>query len=124
MLATLLFTDLVGSTERAAALGDKAWRELLQRHHAAVRGELARYRGVEIDTAGDGFFSRFDGPARAIACAQRIVEGARTLELEVRAGVHIGECEVVGDIRASSVTFRTRSESPVPRGLNTIRRLS
>ena len=97
VLATVLFTDLVGSTERVAGLGDKAWRKLLQRHHAAVRGELARHRGVEIDTAGDGFFCRFDGPARAIACAQRIVEAARTLELEVRAGVHIGECEVAGD---------------------------
>jgi len=97
VLATVLFTDLVGSTERAAMLGDRAWRELLGRHHAAVRAELVRYRGVEIDTAGDGFFCRFDGPARAIACARRIVEAARTLELEVRAGVHIGECEVVGD---------------------------
>lgn len=97
VLATVLFTDLVASTERAASIGDRRWREVLEAHHRAVRRELALYRGVEIDTAGDGFFCRFDGPARAIACAQRIVEEARELELEVRAGVHTGECEIVGD---------------------------
>ncbi|MBM2823541.1 MAG: hypothetical protein HW413_2287 [Thermoleophilia bacterium] len=97
VLATVLFTDLVGSTERAAALGDRTWRELLERHHEAVRRELGRYRGAEVDTAGDGFFCRFDGPARAIACARSIVEGAKTLDLEVRAGVHTGECELVGE---------------------------
>ena len=97
VLATVLFTDLVGSTERAAALGDRAWSDLLERHHAAVRRELGLHRGAEVDTAGDGFFCRFDGPARAIACARRIVEGARELDLAVRAGVHIGECEVVGE---------------------------
>jgi class 3 adenylate cyclase len=75
VLATVLFTDIVGSTERAAALGDRAWRDLLSRHHAAVRSELARFRGAEIDTAGDGFFATFDGPARAIRCAQAIVAG-------------------------------------------------
>jgi class 3 adenylate cyclase len=96
VLATVLFTDLVGSTERAAALGDRAWRDLLARHQAAVRAELARYRGMEVDSAGDGFFCRFDGPARAIACALRIANDAHGLDLEVRAGVHIGECEVVG----------------------------
>ncbi|MBA3434716.1 MAG: adenylate/guanylate cyclase domain-containing protein, partial [Actinobacteria bacterium] len=97
VLATVLFTDLVGSTERAAALGDRAWREVLANHHRLVRQELGRYRGVEIDTAGDGFFCRFDGPARAIACARRIVEGAVELDLQVRAGIHTGECELVGD---------------------------
>jgi class 3 adenylate cyclase len=96
-LATVLFTDLVRSTERAAALGDRAWRDVLAAHHLSVRTELRRHRGVDVDTAGDGFFCRFDGPARAIACARRIVDGARELELEVRAGVHTGECEVVGE---------------------------
>jgi class 3 adenylate cyclase len=97
VLATVLFTDIVGSTSRAAALGDKAWSDLLGRHHADVRRELALHRGEEVDTAGDGFFCRFDGPARAIACASRIVAGAREHELEVRAGVHTGECELVGE---------------------------
>jgi class 3 adenylate cyclase len=94
VLATLLFTDIVGSTERAASLGDRDWRELLERHHALVRRELARFRGEERDTAGDGFFATFDGPARAIRCAQAVVEGVRGLGLEVRAGVHTGECEL------------------------------
>ena len=94
VLATILFTDIVASSARAAELGDRAWRELLERHHALVRRELARYRGEERDTAGDGFFATFDGPARAIRCAQAIVEGVRGLGLEVRAGVHTGECEV------------------------------
>lgn len=93
VLATLLFTDLVGSTERAAELGDRAWRELLERHHARVRRELVRFRGEERDTAGDGFFATFDGPARAILCAQAIVESVSELGLEIRAGIHTGECE-------------------------------
>jgi class 3 adenylate cyclase len=97
VLATVLFTDLVASTERIASLGDRQWREVLETHQRAVRRELALYGGVEIDTAGDGFFCRFDGPARAIACAQRVVDGARELKLEVRAGVHTGECEIVGE---------------------------
>jgi class 3 adenylate cyclase/pimeloyl-ACP methyl ester carboxylesterase len=94
VLATVLFTDIVGSTERAAELGDRGWRELLQRHHALVRRELARYRGEEKDTAGDGFFATFDGPARAIRCAHAIVDSVRDLGLDVRAGVHTGECEL------------------------------
>ena len=94
VLATLLFTDIVGSTERAAELGDRAWRELLERHHTLVRRELSRFRGEEQDTAGDGFFATFDGPARAIRCAQAVVEGVGDLGLEVRAGVHTGECEL------------------------------
>jgi class 3 adenylate cyclase len=94
VLATMLFTDIVGSTERAAELGDLAWRQLLERHHALVRRELTRFRGEEKDTAGDGFFATFDGPARAIRCAQAIVDGVGALGLQVRAGVHTGECEL------------------------------
>jgi class 3 adenylate cyclase len=97
VLTTVLFTDLVASTERTASVGDRQWRDLLEKHHRAVRRQLALYGGVEIDTAGDGFFCRFDGPARAIACAQEIVRGARELELDVRAGIHTGECEIVGE---------------------------
>jgi class 3 adenylate cyclase/pimeloyl-ACP methyl ester carboxylesterase len=97
VLATVLFTDIVGSTTRAAELGDRAWRELLQRHHALVRRELTLYRGEEKDTAGDGFFATFDGPARAIRCANAIVDAVQELGLEVRAGVHTGECEVHED---------------------------
>jgi pimeloyl-ACP methyl ester carboxylesterase len=97
VLATVLFTDIVGATERAGALGDRAWRELLERHHAIVRNALARFRGVEVDTAGDGFFARFDGPARAIRCATAIRDGLQELGLDVRAGLHTGECEVMGE---------------------------
>jgi class 3 adenylate cyclase len=94
MLATVLFTDLVGSTEQAVELGDRRWRDLIEQHHAAVRRELARFDGREVDTAGDGFFATFDGPARAIRCAQSIVETVRSLDLEVRAGLHTGEVEL------------------------------
>jgi class 3 adenylate cyclase len=94
VLSTVLFTDIVGSSAVAAELGDRAWRELLERHHALVRRELTRYRGEEKDTAGDGFFATFDGPARAIRCAGAIVDGVGGLGLEVRAGVHTGECEL------------------------------
>ena len=93
VLATVLFTDIVGSTEQQAAHGDRAWRGLVERHHQVVRTALDRWRGVERDTAGDGFFATFDGPARAIRCAQDIVRAVRPLGLEVRAGVHTGECE-------------------------------
>jgi class 3 adenylate cyclase len=94
ILTTVLFTDIVGSTERAAALGDREWRELLERHHATVRRSLARFRGQEHDTAGDGFFATFDGPARAIRCAQEIVASVAEHGLSLRAGLHTGECEV------------------------------
>jgi class 3 adenylate cyclase len=95
VLATVLFTDIVASTQRAAAGGDNAWRELVERHHRFIRGMLARWRGREMDTAGDGFFAAFDGPARAIRCATAITGGIQTLGLEVRAGVHTGECELI-----------------------------
>jgi class 3 adenylate cyclase len=94
VLTTVLFTDLVGSTERASALGDRGWRDLLSQHHALVRRELARFRGEERDTAGDGFFATFDGPARAIRAAQATVGGVRELGLDLRVGIHVGECEI------------------------------
>jgi class 3 adenylate cyclase/pimeloyl-ACP methyl ester carboxylesterase len=97
VLATVLFTDIVGSTERATQLGDRRWRELLEAHHSAVRRQLERFRGRELDTAGDGFLASFDGPARAIRCARAAIEAVGQLGLEIRAGVHTGECEVVGD---------------------------
>jgi len=97
VLATVLFTDIVGSTERARELGDRRWRDLVERHHELVRRDLARYRGREIDTAGDGFLATFDGPARAIRSAKAIVESVRTLGLEIRAGLHTGEVELAGD---------------------------
>lgn len=95
ILSTVLFTDLVGSTARHAALGDRRWKALVERHHDVVRGSLRRWRGIEQDTAGDGFFATFDGPARAVHCARDIVDGVSALGLEIRAGVHIGECEVI-----------------------------
>jgi class 3 adenylate cyclase len=94
VLATVMFTDIVASTVRAAELGDQRWRDLLASHDAAVRRALARFRGREVDTAGDGFFATFDGPARAISCARAIVDALGALELSVRAGVHTGECEL------------------------------
>jgi class 3 adenylate cyclase len=97
VLATVLFTDIAASTTRARELGDRKWRELLERHNELVRRELVRFRGREIDTAGDGFFATFDGPARAIRCARSIVESVATLGLDVRAGLHTGECELSGD---------------------------
>jgi class 3 adenylate cyclase len=96
ILATVLFTDIVGSTETAARLGDRRWGELAQRHHAAVRAMLARFRGHEVDTAGDGFFATFDGPARGVRCARAIVEAVLPLGIQIRAGVHTGEVETIG----------------------------
>ena len=95
MLATVLFTDIVESTATAARLGDRAWGDLIQRHHSVIRRQLARFRGRELDTAGDAFFASFDGPARAIHCARAISDAVKDLGLQVRAGLHTGECEVV-----------------------------
>lgn len=97
VLATVLFTDIVSSTERAAELGDHAWRHLLESYYGVVRRELARFRGREIDTAGDGFLATFDGPARGIRCACTTRDAVRTLGIKIRAGLHTGECEVMGD---------------------------
>jgi pimeloyl-ACP methyl ester carboxylesterase len=95
VLATVLFTDIVASTERAAAVGDRRWREIVDEHHTRVRRELDRFRGLEVDTAGDGFFASFDGPARAIGAACAMRDSVRPLEIEIRAGLHTGECEVI-----------------------------
>jgi class 3 adenylate cyclase len=97
VLATVMFTDVVGSTERAGQLGDARWRELLGAHQAAVRAELSRFRGREVKMLGDGCLATFDGPARAIRCGQAIVEKAAGLGLEVRIGLHCGEVELMGD---------------------------
>jgi class 3 adenylate cyclase len=97
VLATVLFTDIVASTEHARQLGDRLWRDLVSEHHDLIRRELARFRGREIDTAGDGFLAAFDGPARALRAAQSIVRAVRPLGIQVRAGVHTGECEILDD---------------------------
>ena len=106
MLATVLFTDIADATGKALELGDRAWRDLLERHHAIVRRELSRFRGHEIDTAGDGFFASFDGPARAIRCACAVVDRVRELGMDVRAGLHTGECEVV-DGKVAGIAVHT-----------------
>jgi len=106
MLATVLFTDIVGSTAKAVELGDRHWRELLERHNTLVRRQLLRFRGREIDTAGDGFFATFDGPARAIRCACAITDGVRELGLSIRAGLHTGECEIA-DSNVAGIAVHT-----------------
>jgi len=109
VISTVMFTDIVGSTERAATLGDRAWRELVARHHETVRRLLANHRGREIDTAGDGFFATFDGPARAIRCAREISDAVRSLGIEIRAGVHTGESEVIdGKVGGIAVVIGSR----------------
>jgi class 3 adenylate cyclase len=109
VLATVLFTDLVGSTELIREHGDRAWRGLIERHNASVRQELARFRGKELNTAGDGFFASFDGPARAIRCAVAIVNAVTGLGLKIRAGVHTGECERVdGELAGIAVHVGAR----------------
>jgi class 3 adenylate cyclase/pimeloyl-ACP methyl ester carboxylesterase len=109
VLATVLFTDIVGSTAQATDMGDRAWHELLERHHATVRAMLGRYRGREISTAGDGFLATFEGPARAIRCASAITEAVQSLGLEIRAGLHTGEIEMVGeDVRGVAVHIGAR----------------
>jgi class 3 adenylate cyclase len=108
-LATVLFTDLVGSTARSVELGDTAWGELLERHHDLVRRELARHGGAEVDTAGDGCFATFDGPAAAARCAMTIVGAVERLDLRIRAGVHTGEVETIdGKIGGIAVTIGAR----------------
>jgi class 3 adenylate cyclase len=97
VLSTVLFTDIVGSARQAEAVGDRSWRSILEAHHTAVRSQLERYRGREVKTTGDGFLALFDGPARAVHCAREIVNAVRPLDLEVRAGVHTGEVELMGD---------------------------
>jgi class 3 adenylate cyclase len=112
VLATVLFTDMVGSTERSAALGDKGWSDLLEAHNRVIREELDRFRGREVDTAGDGFFATFDGPARAIRCACAMRNELARLGIEIRAGLHTGECELVGDkVRGLSVNIGSRVAS-------------
>ena len=109
VLTTVLFTDIVGSTAKLAELGDAGWRELVERHHALVRQQLSRFRGEEVDTAGDGFFARFDGPIRAVRCAQAIGGSLRELGLDIRAGLHTGECELVdGKIAGLAVNIGAR----------------
>lgn len=97
ILATILFTDIVGSTDRAAALGDRLWRDLLESFYGVVRRELSRFRGVELSTAGDGVLATFDGPARGVRCGRSIADGVRPLGIAVRTGLHTGECEVIDD---------------------------
>ena len=97
VLATVMFTDIVDSTKQAVAAGDRKWRATLEAHHVAVRAQLLRHRGREVKTTGDGFLALFDGPARAVRCAQEIVRAVRPLDIEVRAGVHTGEVEMMGD---------------------------
>jgi class 3 adenylate cyclase len=109
VLGTVLFTDIVGSTQRQAAAGDRAWAEVVSRHHALVREALERWHGVENDTAGDGFYATFDGPARAIRCALDVVSRVGELGIEIRAGVHSGECEIVdGKFAGLAVTIGSR----------------
>ena len=97
VLATILFTDIVDSTAKAVASGDRNWRAILEAHHTAIRSQLQRHRGREVKTTGDGVLALFDGPARAVRCAQEIVRAVRPLDIEVRAGLHTGEVEVMGD---------------------------
>jgi pimeloyl-ACP methyl ester carboxylesterase/class 3 adenylate cyclase len=105
-LATVLFTDIVAASEHAAKLGDHAWRDLLEYHHALIRRQLVRFRGHEVDTAGDGFFASFDGPARAIRCARAIVDSIPQLGLDIRAGLHTGECELI-DGKVAGIAVHT-----------------
>jgi class 3 adenylate cyclase len=117
VLATVMFTDVVGSTETAADVGDARWRELLERHHALIRRELVRARGKEVDTAGDGFFAAFDGPARAIRCGCAIAESVKDLGLDVRVGLHTGECELIdGKIAGIAVHTGARVAAKARRG--------
>jgi class 3 adenylate cyclase len=109
VLSTVLFTDVVGSTQKQAALGDRRWKDLIEQHHAIVREALRRWRGLESATAGDGFYATFDGPARAIRCAIEIGRRVRDIGLEVRAGVHTGECQLIdGQVGGITVSIGAR----------------
>ncbi len=119
VLATVLFTDIVGSTAKSAELGDSRWRELLADHHSRVRRELARFRGREVDTAGDGFFATFDGPARAIRCACAVRESVRELGIEIRAGLHAGECELL-DGKATGIAVSLGARVAALAGANEV----
>ena len=117
VVATVMFTDVVGSTERARALGDRAWADLLERHNARVRAELRRFGGREIDTAGDGFLTSFDSPASAIKCARAVLESVHEIGVELRIGLHTGECDVVGDkLRGIAVHIGARVASKAGAG--------
>ena len=117
VLTTVLFTDIVDSTARAAEMGDRAWRELVGKHHALVRRQLARFRGREIDTAGDGFFATFDGPARGIRCACAVLVAVGDLGIAIRAGLHTGECEAIdGKVGGIAVHIGARVASLAPPG--------
>jgi len=117
MLATVLFSDIVGSTALAAELGDARWRDLLAQHHACVRSQLSLFRGVEIDTAGDGFFARFDGPARAIRCAKAIGDTVGEIGLQLRLGLHTGECEILdGKVAGIAVAIGARVSAQAAAG--------
>ena len=112
VLATVLFTDIVGSAEIVAERGDRGWHDLIEQHHGLIRGVLARWRGREVDTAGDGFFAAFDGPARAIRCAQAIAHGVRSMGIEIRAGLHTGECDITdGKVAGLTVVIGSRIAS-------------
>lgn len=119
LLTTVLFTDIVGSTERAAELGDRGWKDLVARHHAIVRRELKRFHGRELDTAGDGFFAIFDRPALAIECATAVIDDLRPLHLHIRAGVHMGEAEVM-DGKVGGITVHVASRSMAEAGADEI----
>jgi class 3 adenylate cyclase len=120
VLTTVLFTDIVRSTEHMASLGDRRWKELVEMHHAVIRHTLARWQGVEVDTAGDGFYATFDGPARGIRCALEIAERVHDLGVDVRSGLHTGECRVI-DGKTGGVTVSIGSRIAATAGNSEVR---
>jgi class 3 adenylate cyclase len=119
VLATVMFTDIVGSTEHVLELGDRRWRELLDQHHALVRMQLSRFHGHEVDTTGDGFFATFDGPARAIRCAVSISDGMQPVGLQIRVGLHAGECELM-DKKVSGIAVHIGARVMAHSGANEV----